>query len=121
MWQSNAGEFLINNGWTYPPASTRSAGLCPRYQHVYGSACQKLMTGSIRLFVTATQHRPAQIANLCQVAKRQLWRCPVYVNPAASASPLSAIKNMPTVGDRLDTKLFRSAQNTPTPRAMNAG
>src|SRR5690554_552746 len=121
MRQLNAGELLASNGWTYPPASTRSAGLCPRYQRVYGSACQKPMTGLTRSFVTATQHRPAQIASRWLVAKRQLWRCHVYVNPAASASPLSAIKNMPTVGDRLDTKLFQSAQSTSMPRAMNAG
>src|SRR5690554_4654508 len=121
MRQLNAGELLASNGWTYPPASTRSAGLCPRYQRVYGSACQKPMTGLTRSFVTVTQLLPMQIASLCPVAKPPLWRCPVYANLAASAFPLSAIKNMPTVGDRLDTKLFQSAQSTPMPRAMNAG
>src|SRR5690554_6553325 len=121
MRQLNAGELLASTGWIYPPASIRSAGLCPKFLHIYGSACQKPMTGLTRSFVTATQHRPAQIASLCPVAKPPLWRYPVYANLAASAFSLSAIKNMPTVGDRLDTKLFQSAQSTPIPRAMNAG
>ena len=41
--------------------------------------------------------------------------------PCHVGIPLSAIKNMPTIGDRLDTTLSQSAQSTPMPRAMNAG